>query len=79
MALLPLDAGVLKLTLACVLPAVAVPMIGAPGTVPVTLSVKALLPLPPEGSVAVTAKVDGPLPLGVPLSTPPPATDNRCP
>jgi hypothetical protein len=33
MALPPLDAGAVKLTVACALPPAAAPMVGAPGTV----------------------------------------------
>ena len=41
-ALPPLDAGAVKLTLACALPAVAVTPVGAPGTVAGALGVTAL-------------------------------------
>src|SRR3569623_69408 len=53
----PLEAGALKLTVACALPAVAVPMVGAPGTVAgVTLQVEPeRLPVP-IALVAVTVK-----------------------
>ena len=58
MALPPLLAGAVKLTLAVVLPAVAVPMVGAPGTpAGVALLDAADAVLLPMALVAVTVKV----------------------
>jgi hypothetical protein len=54
----PLEVGGVKLTFACALPAVAVPMVGAPGTVlGVTLFDIADAGLVPAALVAVTLKV----------------------
>ena len=54
----PFDAGAVKLTDACVLPAVAVPMVGAPGTVAgITLLEASEAELVPALLVAVTVKV----------------------
>jgi hypothetical protein len=54
----PLEAGAVKVTVACALPAVAVPMVGAPGTVAgVTLFEAAEAALVPTALVAVTVKV----------------------
>ena len=54
----PLDAGAVKLTVACIFPAVAVPIVGAPGT---TSGVKLLeaadAALVPLAFFAVTLKV----------------------
>ena len=54
----PLEAGGVKLTVACALPAVAVPMVGTPGTVKgVTLLDDADGALLPPALVAVTINV----------------------
>ena len=54
----PLLAGAAKVTVACALPAVAVPIVGAPGTpAGVTLLEDAEGALAPTALVAVTAKV----------------------
>ena len=58
MALPPVIAGAVKVTLAVVLPAVAVPMVGAPGTpAGVALLDAAEAALIPIALVAVTVKV----------------------
>jgi hypothetical protein len=57
-ALPPFDAGAVKLTVACPLPGVAVPIVGAPGSVAgVTLLDGADAGLVPFALVAVTVKV----------------------
>ena len=57
-ALPPFEAGGVKLTVACALPAVAVPIVGAPGTVAgVTLLEAADAGPVPIALVAVTVKV----------------------
>ena len=58
MALPPFDAGAVKLTLACALPAVAETLVGAPGTVAGVTDDDAVdaEPVPTE-LVAVTVKV----------------------
>jgi hypothetical protein len=62
----PLLAGAVNVTLACALPAVAVPIVGAPGTVAgVTLFDAAEGALPPTALLAVTVKV-----YAVPLARP---------
>jgi hypothetical protein len=54
----PLEAGAVKVTVAWVLPPVAVPMVGAPGTVAgVTLFEAAEAALVPTALVAFTVKV----------------------
>ena len=54
----PLEAGAVKVTVACALPAVAVPMVGAPGTVQGVTELEGALGEPvPETVVAVTVKV----------------------
>ncbi len=58
MALPPLAAGAVKVTEADPLPAVAVPMVGAPGTVAGVTELEALEAAPvPTALVAVTVKV----------------------
>jgi hypothetical protein len=54
----PFDAGAVKVTLACALPAVAVPMVAAPGTVAGVTEFEAAEAAPvPVVFVAVTVKV----------------------
>ena len=54
----PFDAGAVKLMVAFALPPVAVPMVGAPGTVAgITLAVAAEATLVPMALVALTVKV----------------------
>ena len=58
MALLPLEAGAVNVTLTEVFPAVAMPIIGAPGTVMVATATEALEAVPvPAAFVATTVKV----------------------
>src|SRR3954470_3913121 len=62
----PFEAGAVKVTVACALPAVAVPIVGAPGTVAgVTLFEGAEGGLAPMAFVAMTVKV-----YAVPLARP---------
>jgi len=64
-----LDAGGVKATLACALPAVAVPMVGAPGTVAgVTLLEAADTSPAPAMLCAATVQVTG-VPLGSGVTT----------
>ena len=65
----PLDAGGVNVIVSCPLPAVAVPIVGAPGTVAATVIEKACVAEPPE-LLAVTMPVKVPAAAGVPLSTP---------
>ena len=65
----PLEPGALKLIVACALPGVAVPIVGAPGTVAAITIEKDCVAVPAE-FVAVTIPVNVPAALGVPLSTP---------
>jgi hypothetical protein len=58
MVLAPLEAGALKLTVACEVPAVAVPMVGAPGMVKGTTALDAADAWPvPAPLVAATVKL----------------------
>ena len=55
---LPLDAGAVKLTAACAFPAIAVPIVGAPGTVAGVTILEAAEAAPvPLAFVAFTVKV----------------------
>jgi len=59
----PLDVGAVKLTVACALPAVAVPMVGAPGAVGRdTVTLKVVLAVLPALSIAT--HVTGVVPKG---------------
>ena len=66
----PSEAGGVKLIVACVLPAVAVPMVGAPGAVAAMTIEKPWVALPPA-FVAVMTPAKVPTALGVPLIAPP--------
>jgi hypothetical protein len=68
-ALPPFDAGAVKAIVAWPLPGVAVPMVGAPGTVAAIVIEKLCVAVPAE-LVAVTTPVNVPAALGVPDSTP---------
>ena len=75
MVLPPLLPGAVKVTLACALPPVAVPLVGAPGTVAgVTLFEAADAAPVPALLVAVTVKV-----YAVPLVKPPTTTGEVAP
>src|SRR6185436_18866703 len=65
----PFDAGGVNEMLAWPLPGVAVPIVGAPGTVPAIVIEKACVTVPAV-LVAVTTPVKVPAVVGVPLSTP---------
>src|SRR5258706_15980589 len=69
MAARPFNAGGEKAIVACALPAVPLPMIGAPGTVPAITIEKACVAVPAE-FVAVTTPVKVPAALGVPFNAP---------
>src|SRR5579862_7545892 len=70
----PLLAGAAKVTVACASPAVAGPMVGAPGSTAAIVTLYAWLalygPVPVELSVAVTVKLKVPAAVGVPESRP---------
>jgi hypothetical protein len=65
----PLEAGALKLIVACPLPAVAAPIVGCPGTVAAIAIEKDCVAVP-EALVAVTTPLNVPVALGVPVSAP---------
>lgn len=62
-------AGGAKETVACVFPAVAVPIVGAPGTLAAMVIEKPWVALP-KALFAVTTPENVPVALGVPLTTP---------
>jgi hypothetical protein len=64
-----LDAGGVNVIVSCPLPAVAVPIVGAPGAVAAIVIEKAWVTDPPELE-AVTTPVNVPAAVGVPLNTP---------
>jgi hypothetical protein len=66
----PVLAGAVKATVACVSPAVATPIVGAPGTVACTAMLYAADAVALTPSVTVTVKFEFPAALGVPLKAP---------
>ena len=65
----PFDAGAVNAMEACPLPAVATPIVGAPGTFATITIEKLCVVLPPE-LVAVTTPLNVPTAFGVPLMVP---------
>jgi len=65
----PFDAGGVKEIVAMALPAVALPIVGAPGTVPAIVIEKLCVALP-AAFVAVTTPLNVPAVVGVPVTAP---------